>query len=238
MTQASLTELLRPTSAPAAVTFVDAAPPGVPHVSPWSRPAAGGTWRCAAAGGGVLSPSPTITSAAWWGRSTAQRDPLAAEKQEMMGLVQTMAGLSNLKMEDVAAHPDAQDGVAGGGLRAARRRAVPPDVALVRGNARQLMPLAEAVQAAGVAACSGTMAGRPARGAAGGDQLGGAPPPASGRIGNRVYTGADDTEGYFAIPRLQLGAVEEKLAVIVRANQDTWKKKLPPRARRRDAPTN
>ena len=33
MSQTSLTELLRLTSAPVAITFVDAAPPGVPHVS-------------------------------------------------------------------------------------------------------------------------------------------------------------------------------------------------------------
>ena len=44
-----------------------------------------------------------------------------------------------------------------------------------------------------------------------------------GCIGNRVYTGADDTEAYFAIPGLQLGVVEEKLAVIVRANQEREK---------------
>ena len=44
-----------------------------------------------------------------------------------------------------------------------------------------------------------------------------------GCIGNRVYTGADDTEAYFAIPGLHLGAVEEKLAVIVRANQEMEK---------------
>jgi hypothetical protein len=38
-------------------------------------------------------------------------------------------------------------------------------------------------------------------------------------------------EAYFAIPGLQLGAVEEKLAVIVRANHE----EIPPRARRPDA---
>ena len=56
---------------------------------------------------------------------------------------------------------------------------VPPDVVLVRGNARQVMRLAEAAQAAGAA-----------------------------------DTGAP------VIPGLQLGAVEEKRAVIVRANQE------------------
>jgi hypothetical protein len=38
-------------------------------------------------------------------------------------------------------------------------------------------------------------------------------------------------EAYFAIPGLQLGAIEEKLAVIVRANHE----EIPLRARRRDA---
>ena len=39
-----------------------------------------------------------------------------------------------------------------------------------------------------------------------------------GCIGNRLYTGARETDAYFAIPGSQLGAVEESLAVIVRAN--------------------
>jgi len=57
-----------------------------------------------------------------------------------------------------------------------------------------------------------------------------------GCIGNRVYTGADDTEAYFAIPGLQLGAVEEKLAVIVRDRaRQPGDGEVPPRARRRDA---
>ena len=44
-----------------------------------------------------------------------------------------------------------------------------------------------------------------------------------GCIGNRVYTGADENEAYFAIPGAQLDAVEEKLAVIVRANEELEK---------------
>jgi uncharacterized protein (DUF169 family) len=41
-----------------------------------------------------------------------------------------------------------------------------------------------------------------------------------GCVGNRVYTGASDDEAYFAIPGAQFQAVEEKLAVIVRANRE------------------
>ena len=95
---------------------------------------------------------------------------------------------------------------------------VPPDVVLVHGNARQVMLLAEAAQAAGVAGTGATM-GRPTC-AVLPEAINTARTAASfGCIGNRVYTGADDTEAYFAIPGLQLGAVEEQLAVIVRANQ-------------------
>ncbi|HEV2057477.1 MAG TPA: hypothetical protein VGV06_20260 [Methylomirabilota bacterium] len=111
-----------------------------------------------------------------------------AEKQEMMGLVQTMVRLSYLKMEDVPQIPTRKTalqvaGVAGTGATMGR-----PTCAV----------LPEAINSARTAASFGC-------------------------IGNRVYTGADDTEAYFAIPGLQLGAVEEKLAVIVRANQEMEK---------------
>ena len=49
LSQTSLTELLRLTSPPVAITFLDVAPPGVPHVSS-VEPAGCGYWRRAAAG--------------------------------------------------------------------------------------------------------------------------------------------------------------------------------------------
>ena len=49
MSQTSLTELLSLASPPVAISFVDAAPPGVPHVSA-VEPAGCGYWRRAAAG--------------------------------------------------------------------------------------------------------------------------------------------------------------------------------------------
>ena len=141
-----------------------------------------------------------------------------AEKQEMMGLVQTMVGLSYLKMEDVPQIPTRKTALQVAVYAPLAAAPVPPDVVLVRGNARQLMLLAEAAQAAGVAGTGATM-GRPTC-AVLPEAINSARTAASfGCIGNRVYTGADDTEAYFAIPGLQLGAVEEKLAVIVRANQ-------------------
>jgi uncharacterized protein (DUF169 family) len=94
-----------------------------------------------------------------------------------------------------------------------------PDVVLVRGNAKQVMLLAEAAQAAGVGAESGFMARptcavvpevlRTRRSAA-----------SLGCIGNRVYTGLADDELYFALPGEHVEAVTEKLGAIVHANRE------------------
>jgi uncharacterized protein (DUF169 family) len=102
------------------------------------------------------------------------------------------------------------------------RAPVAPDVVLVRGNARQLMLLAEASQSAGVAGSGPTM-GRPTC-AVLPEAIESARTSASfGCIGNRVYTGAGDDEAYFAIPGAQVASVEKHLAVIVRANQELEK---------------
>ena len=99
---------------------------------------------------------------------------------------------------------------------------VPPDVVLVRGNARQLMLLAEAAQFAGVAGAGAAM-GRPTCAvlpeAINSDRTA----LSFGCVGNRVYTGASDNDAYFAIPGSQLAVVEEKLSAIVRANQELEK---------------
>jgi len=220
MSQTSLTELLSLASPPVAISFVDAAPPGVPHV-PAVEPAGCGYWRRAAAGE-VFFTVADDHKRCLVGAHTHNVTLSPAEKQEMMGLVQTMVGLSYLKMEDVPQIPTRKAPLQVAVYAPLAAAPVPPDVVLVRGNARQLMLLAEAAQAAGVAGTGATM-GRPTC-AVLPEAINSARTAASfGCIGNRVYTGADDTEAYFAIPGLHLGAVEEKLAVIVRANQELEK---------------
>ena len=84
------------------------------------------------------------------------------------------------------------------------------------------MLLAEAAQAAGVAG-SGPAMGRPTC-AVLPEAINTARTAASfGCVGNRVYTGAAPTDAYFAIPGAQLADVEERLAVIVRANDELEK---------------
>lgn len=97
-------------------------------------------------------------------------------------------------------------------------RVVPLDVVLVRGTAQQVTLLTEAARSAG-AAVTATI-GRPTCAVLPETSSAGRAALSFGRIGYRVYTGADQTETYLAIPRSKLQVVEESLAVIVRANQE------------------
>jgi uncharacterized protein (DUF169 family) len=133
-----------------------------------------------------------------------------------------MVGLEYLRMEDVAQIPTRVDPLRVAVYAPLVRAPVAPDVVLVLGTARQLMLLAEAAQAAGVAGSSPTM-GRPTCAVIPQATASGQTAASFGCVGNRVYTGAPDDEAYFAIPGAALDAVEAKLATIVRANDELEK---------------
>ena len=220
VSEPSIAALLCLTSPPIAITFLDAPPPGVPHVSS-AEPAGCGYWRRAAAGE-VFFTTADDHKRCPVGAHTHNVTLSAAEQQELMELVQTMVGLSYLTMEDVAQIPTRKTPMQVAVYAPLALAPVPPDVVLVRGNARQLMLLAEAAQAAGVAGTSATM-GRPTC-AVIPEAINSTHTAASfGCIGNRVYTGADATEAYFAIPGARLAAVEQTLSTIVHANQELEK---------------
>lgn len=220
MLKASLAELLHLTSSPVAITFTDEAPHGVPHVSA-IEPAGCGYWRRAAAGE-VFYTVADDHKRCPVGAHTHNVELSPAEQQELMGLVQTMVSLSYLKMEEVPKIPTRKTPLRVAVYAPLPLAPVPPDVVLVRGNAQQLMLLTEAAQSAGVDGTEASM-GRPTC-AVLPQAINSARTAASfGCIGNRVYTGADETEAYFAIPGSHLGAIEESLAVIVRANHELEK---------------
>jgi uncharacterized protein (DUF169 family) len=220
MSETSLAELLNLTAPPVAIAFVDTAPPGVPHVA--SPEAAGcGYWRRAIAGEVFYTVADDHKSCSV-GAHTHSVPLSPSEKKGLMALVDTMVGLEYLTMEDVGQIPTRQTPLDVAVYAPLDAAPVPPDVVLVRGNARQLMLLAEAAQAAGVAGAGPSM-GRPTC-AVVPEAINAARTSASfGCVGNRVYTGASDDEAYFAIPGAQLHAVEEKLAVVVRANHELEK---------------
>jgi len=203
-----------------AIAFVDAAPPDIVHVSQ-GEPAGCGYWRRAAAGE-VFYTVADDHKGCPVGAHTHNVPLSSKEKNELMGLVETMVGLQYLKMEEVPQIPTRKTPFRVAVYSPLDAAPATPDVVLVRGNARQLMLLAEAAQAAGVAGTTQTM-GRPTCAVL--PQAINTDRTASsfGCVGNRVYTGATEDEAYFAIPGAQVRTVEDKLAVIVQANQELEK---------------
>jgi uncharacterized protein (DUF169 family) len=220
MSHASLAQLLSLTSPPVSISFVDEAPAGVPHVS--AGEAAGcGYWR-RAADGEVFYTVADDHKRCPVGAHTHNVPLSPAESTELMGLIGTMVELQYLKMEEVPQIPTRTTPLRVAVYAPLDAAPIAADVVLVRGNARQLMLLAEAAQAAGVAGAS-PMMGRPTCAVLPEAINAGRTAASFGCVGNRVYTGVADEDAYFAIPGGQLRAVEEQLAVIVHANQELEK---------------
>ena len=215
MSQTTLTDLLQLTSPPVAIAFVDSPPVGVPRVNA-SEPAGCGYWRRAASGETFFTVADDHKRCPV-GAHTHNVPMSEAEQGELMGLVQTMVDLSYLKMAEIPNIPTRKTPMQVAVYSPLADAPVTPDVVLVRGNARQLMLLAEAAQAAGVAADGATM-GRPTcaviPAAINADRTAAS----FGCVGNRVYTGAGEGDAYYAIPGSKLEAVAAQLAIIVKAN--------------------
>ncbi len=220
MIQTSLAQLLRLASPPVSVTFVDEPPPGIAHVAD-SEPAGCGYWRRAAEGE-VFYTLPDDHKRCPVGAHTHHVDLSPAEQQELSGLIETMVGLSYIKLEEVPNIPRRTTPLRVAVYAPLAKTPVAPDVVLVRGSAQQLMLLAEAAQSAGIAG-TGTTMGRPTCAVLPEAINTGRSASSYGCIGNRVYTGASDNDAYFAFPGDQLGVLEETLAVIVRANEELEK---------------
>jgi uncharacterized protein (DUF169 family) len=216
----SIAQLLNLTSSPIAISFVDAAPTGIKHIDAVEA-ASCGYWRRAAEGEVFFTVA-----------DDHKRCPLGAhthnvmlspeEHKELMGLVDRMVGLQYLKMEEIPMIPTRKTPLKVAVYAPLDAAPIPPDVVLVRGNARQLMLLAEAAQSAG-AAGTGPALGRPTCAVLPEAINADLTSASFGCVGNRVYTGAADTDAYFAIPGDRLSAVEQRLFVIVRANNELEK---------------
>jgi uncharacterized protein (DUF169 family) len=215
-----LQRLLNLRATPVAIAFRPAAPAGVVHVER-REPAGCGYWRRAAAGEVFYTDAEDHKNCPV-GAHTHGVALSAADAKELEGLISTMVGLEYLKMEEVPSIPTRKEPFGVAVYAPLDAAPLPPDVVLVRGTARQLMLLAEAAQAAGVAGATPTM-GRPTC-AVLPEAINSARTAASfGCIGNRVYTELDDHEAYFAIPGVALGKVEERLKVMVHANAELEK---------------
>ena len=215
-----LTTLLALDRAPVAITFRAAPPAGVARVE---RPGPAGCayWRLAGDGRVFYTEAADHYNCPV-GSYTHGVDLPAERAAELQQVVGTMVDLEYLRMEEVPTLPRRTEPFGVAVYAPLADAPVDPDVVVVRGTARQIMLLAEAAGAAGLARDGGVM-GRPAcamipeamRSARGNTSL--------GCIGNRVYTGLGDDEMYFSIPGARLAAVVEKLETIVRANRELEK---------------
>ena len=220
MPHPSIAHLLGLTSSPVAISFVDSAPAGVSHVGA-IEPAGGGYWRRAAEGE-VFYTIADDHKRCPIGAHTHNVTLSAQERDELMGLVGTMIGLQYLQMEEIPLIPTRNMPMKVAVYAPLDAAPLPPDVVLVRGNARQLMLLAEAAQSAGISGTAPAM-GRPTCAVVPEAINSDLTSASLGCVGNRVYTGAADTDGYFAIPGDRLAALESRLSVIVRANNELEK---------------
>ena len=214
--QRSLEQLLGLSSPPIAISFVETPPSGVPHAGS-AEPAGCGYWRRAAAGD-VFYTVADDHKGCPVGAHTHNVTLSATEQQDLMAMVETMVGLSYLKMEEVPQIPSRKTPLQVAVYAPLKEASLPPDVILIRGNARQLMLLAEASLAAGVAG-NGAIMGRPTCAVVPAAINSARTAASFGCVGNRVYTGAGENDAYFAVPGSSLKAVEDSLATIVRANE-------------------
>src|SRR5262245_478814 len=214
---ATLSDLLGLGSAPVGIAFRPSAPAGIPRVE---RPGpAGCAYWTAAAEGAVFYTEASDHFNCPVGSYTHGVELPAARATELQQVMRTMVSLQYIRMEEVPALPrrTAPFGVAV--YAPLGDSPVEPDVVIVRGNARQILLVAEAARAAGLGH-EGAALGRPAcamipeamHAARGNTSL--------GCIGNRVYTGLGDAELYFTIPGSRLADVVAVLQTIAHANQE------------------
>jgi len=205
---------------PVAVTFRDSAPAGVPRIAS-PGPSSCTYWKLAAEGQTFCTEAPDHYNCPI-GAYVHGVDPPPEVMKELQGVVSTMVSLGYIRNEEVPGIPR-REGSFGVAVYAPLAETTgQPDVVIVSGNARQVMLLAEAAQAAGIGGSSPAM-GRPTCAALPEAMKTGRGVASLGCIGNRVYTDQGDDELYFALPGSQVGAVAEKLAGIVRANQELEK---------------
>jgi uncharacterized protein (DUF169 family) len=215
-----LQDLLGLRSPPVAVTFQATPPAGIPRVNA-AGPSGCTYWKYAGEGKTFYTEAADHYNCPI-GAYTHRVDLPPERAPELQGVLGTMVTLGYLRPEEVPGVPR-REGKFGVAVYAPLASApFEPDVVLVRGNAKQVMLLAEAAQAAGIDAGAGLM-GRPTCAAIPEAMRGQHGVASLGCIGNRVYTGLAEDELYFALPGKQVSVVAEKLVTIAHANRELEK---------------
>jgi uncharacterized protein (DUF169 family) len=215
-----LHDLLGLKSPPVSVSFRPTAPAGIPRVAA-SGPSSCTYWSLAAQGKTFYTEASDHYHCPI-GAYTHGVPLSPAQMQELQGVVGTMVGLGYIRSEEVPNIPRRGESFGVAVYAPLKDAAAEVDIVLVRGNARQMMLLEEAAQAAGVGSNLAPM-GRPTCAALPAAMQSGRGVASLGCIGNRVYTDLPDDELYYALPGKHLAAVVDKLAGIIHANRELEK---------------
>jgi uncharacterized protein (DUF169 family) len=202
-------------SPPVALAFRTTPPANVPRVDA-AGPSGCTYWKYAAQGKTFYTEAADHYNCPI-GAYTHDVDLPPERAPELMQVLGTMFSLGYLRQEEVSCVPRRSEPFRVAVYAPLAEAPFDPDVILFRGNARQTMLLAEAAQAAGVAANG--LLGRPTCAAIPQALQADAGVASLGCIGNRVYTEMADDELYYALPGKHLAAVTEKLASIINANR-------------------
>jgi len=201
---------------PVAIAFRAAPPPGMRRIE--SSAAAGCAYWRLAAEGKIFYTEARDHYACPVGAHTHGVELPPAVAKELNGLVQTMVGMQYISMEEIPSIPRLSGAFGVAMYAPLEETPFDPDIVLVRGAPKQLMLLAEAAQAAGVAGDGATL-GRPTCSILPQTIESERPATSFGCIGNRVYTGLGDDEGYYAIPGIHVAEIVSRLAAITEANR-------------------
>ena len=212
----TLRDLLHLRLSSVAISFQQSVPEGVDRVS--DAAASGCTYWKLAGNGRVFyteaSDHFNCTIGAYT-HNVALPEDKSKELEEMVG---TMVQLDYITMDEVQELPRRTESFGVAVYSPLEKSICEPDVVIVRGNAKQIMLVAEAARAAGVGD-QGAAMGRPACAMIPQAMQTSHGTTSLGCIGNRVYTELADDELYFVIPGEQIEEVVGKLDRIVRANE-------------------
>ena len=213
----NISELLDLAIAPVAVTFQEEAPAGVQRISE-SAVSSCTYWKLAAAGQHFYTDAVDHHGCPI-GAHTHGIDLPPEKADELNSLVSTMVELEYLSPDEVPDIPRRKQSFGVATYQPAKDASTTPDALLVRGNAKQIMLLAEAAHAAGVSTDS-SMVGRPTCAVIPAVIESGGAHTNLGCIGNRVYTEMPDDELYFVAAGAKIESISEHLATIVNANNE------------------
>ena len=210
-----LEQLLGLRSHPIAIAFREEAPVGVPRVA-GAGPSGCSYWARAAEGDRFFTEASDHFGCPI-GAYTHGIELPREQGDELENVLGMMSDVQYIQMEEVPDIPRREGQFRVAVYAPLAQSPTAPDVVLIRGDARQVMLLAEAAHA--LPAAGRGMMGRPTCAAIPEAMRSNTAVASLGCIGNRVYTGLADDELYFAVPGGQVEALVRKLETIVGANR-------------------